>query len=232
PGPAHGNSDAWIHLGARSLEAFAEAWERRPRNVLFLGNARVQHLLAEKRTIRPRVTVVASGVDWFTVSAEWQAEVRALSEADLMRLRTARTRYVKLASGWVRRDWVETFDAAADILADLGIEAGTGEQRLTVAQLAQARPESLSTLEAFGGDPTTIREIERLRERVLGFEGLPRVPVSAGLEAVLRPYQRDGVDSLAFVAGLGMGGILADDMGLGTTPHALAGIGWLGDRDA
>jgi hypothetical protein len=231
PDTADGDSGAWIHLGARSLEAFAEAWEARPRNVLFLGNARIQHLLAEKRTIRPRVTVVASGVDWFTVSAEWQAEGRALSEEDLLKLRTARTRYVKLAHGWVRRDSVEAFSSAADILADLGIEAGTGEQRLTVAQLALARPESLAALEGFGGDPSTIREIERLRERVLRFEGMPRVPVSADLEVVLRPYQRDGVDFLAFVAGLGMGAILADDMGLGKTVQALAWIEWLRERD-
>jgi superfamily II DNA or RNA helicase len=231
PGSASGDTGAWIHLGARSLEAFAEAWERRPRDILFLGNERMQHLLAEKRTIRPRVTVTASGVDWFTVSAEWQAEGSALSEDDLMKLRTARTRYVKLASGWVRRDWVETFDAAADVLADLGIEAGTGEQRLTLTQLAQARPESLAALEAFGGDPNTIREIERLRERVLGFEGLPRIPVAAGLETVLRPYQRDGLDFLAFVTGLGLGAILADDMGLGKTVQALAWIEWLRERD-
>lgn len=64
--PAHGASDAWIRLGARRLEAFAEAWEQRPRDVLFLGNTRMQHLLAEDRAIRPRLTVVASGVDWFT----------------------------------------------------------------------------------------------------------------------------------------------------------------------
>ena len=231
PDPAQRDSGAWIRLGARSLEAFAEAWEQRPRDVLFLGNTRMQHLLAGERAIRPRMTVVASGVDWFTVSAEWQAEGRALTEADLTKLRTARTRFVKLASGWVRRDWVETFDAAAGVLADLGIEVGAGEQRLTVAQLAQARPESLSALEALGGDPGAIREIERLRARVRAFEGLPRVRVSARLEGILRPYQHDGLDFLAFVAGLGMGAILADDMGLGKTVQALAWIEWLRERD-
>src|SRR5439155_17590854 len=51
PGPADGDSDAWIHLGARSLEAFAAAWERRPRNVLILANARMQQLPAENRTV-------------------------------------------------------------------------------------------------------------------------------------------------------------------------------------
>ncbi len=229
--PTHGDSDAWIHLGARSLEAFAAAWERRPRDVLFLGNPRMQHLLGEGRTIRPRITVVASGVDWFTVSAEWQAEGQALTEADLTKLRGSRARFVKLASGWVRRDWVDTLDATSEILADLGIEIGAGEQRVTIAQLAQARPESLAALEGLGGDPGTLRQIERLREQVRGFEGLPRVPVSPSLEGILRPYQRDGLDFLAFVAGLGMGAILADDMGLGKTVQALAWIEWLRECD-
>src|SRR5262249_23007710 len=74
-------------------------------------------------------------------------------------------------------------------------------------------------------------QIQRLRERVLRFEGPPRVPVSAHLETILRPYQRDGLDLLAFVAGLGMGAILADDMGLGKTVQALAWIEWLRERD-
>jgi superfamily II DNA or RNA helicase len=220
-----------LRLGPSTAEAFAEAWDRRPRDVLFLGNTRMRELLSEERAVRARVTVVAGGVDWFAVSAEWQAEGRALTEADIAKLRAARTRYVKLASGWVRRDRVDAFDAAAESLADLGIEVGAGEQRLTVAQLARARPESLAALQALGGDPGTLREIERLRERVAAFEGPPRVPVSAGLDAVLRPYQRDGLDFLAFVSGLGMGAILADDMGLGKTVQALAWVQWLRARD-
>jgi superfamily II DNA or RNA helicase len=229
--PAEVGRGAWIRLGARSLEAFAEAWEQRPREVLFLGNARMRQLLAEERAIRPHLSVVASGVDWFTVSAEWQAEGHALTEADLRALRGARTRFVKLPSGWVRRDWVQTFDAAAEVLADLGIEVGAGEQRLSVAQLTRARPESLAALEKLGGDPGTLRTIEQMRERVRGFTGLPRVPVSEHLEGILRPYQRDGLDFLAFAAGLGMGAILADDMGLGKTIQALAWIEWLRERD-
>ena len=229
--PAPPGGDAWIRLGARSLEAFAEAWEQRPHGVLYLANARMRQLLAEERGVRPRVTVTASGVDWFTVSAEWQAEGRALTEEELAKLRAARTRFVRLASGWVRRDWVETFDATAAMLADLGIEAGAGGQRLSVAALSQAQPESLAALEALGGDPATLRELERLREQVRAFAGPPRVPVSPSLETILRPYQRDGLDFLAFVTGLGLGAILADDMGLGKTVQALAWIEWLRGRD-
>lgn len=221
----------WIHLGARNLDALADAWEGRPRDVVFLGNPRMRDLLGEKRAIRPRVTIVSSGVDWFTVSAEWQAEGLALTEADLRKLRTARTRFVKLASGWARRDLAQTYDAAAELLADLGIEIGEAGQRVTVGQLAQARPESLAALEQLGGDPRTVREIERLREKVRAYDGMPRVPAPSRLKAVLRPYQRDGLDFLAFVTGLGMGAVLADDMGLGKTVQALAWIEWLRERD-
>lgn len=227
PAPAQVDPGVWLRLTARNLNAFAEAWEQRPRDVLFLGNARMRHLLAEDRAVRPAVTVTASGIDWFTISAEWRSEGLALTEADLAKLRTARTRFVKLSSGWVRRDWVQSFDAAAEMLADLGLEAGDGEQRVTLAQLAQARPEHLAALEGLGVDPRTTREIERMRKRVRDFTGLPRVDLPKRLQAVLRPYQRDGLDFLAFVTGLGMGSILADDMGLGKTVQALAWIEWL-----
>jgi superfamily II DNA or RNA helicase len=230
-GASEAERGAWIRLGVRNLEAFADAWERRPREVTFLGNERMQLLLGKQRAVRPRVSVTASGVDWFTVSAAWQAEGRSLTDADLAKLRAATTRFVKLGSGWARRDQVEAYDEVAGLLADLGIEPGAGEQRVTLAQLAQARPESLAALGAFGADAGAAQEIEKLRERVRSFEGLPRVPVPRRLKATLRPYQRDGLDFLAFVTGLGMGAVLADDMGLGKTVQALAWIEWLRERD-
>ena len=46
----------------------------------------------------------------------------------------------------------------------------------------------------------------------------------AGLRATLRPYQRDGVRWLAFLARLRLGACLADDMGLGKTLQVLAAL--------
>jgi len=221
----------WIRLTARALEAFAESWERRPQGSTFLGSERVRMLLGERRAVRPHVTVTASGVDWFSVSADWQAEGRALTEAEIARLRISPRRFVKLRSGWVSRDWIAAYDAASSLLADLGLEAGAGEQRISLAQLAGARPESLAALEAYGGDRRTIAEIERMRERVRAFEGLPRVAVPERFTGTLRPYQHDGLDFLAFVTDLGLGAVLADDMGLGKTVQALAWIEWMRARD-
>lgn len=48
------------------------------------------------------------------------------------------------------------------------------------------------------------------------------VPVPAAFHGVLRPYQREGLDWLAFLGRLGMGACLADDMGLGKTIQLIA----------
>jgi superfamily II DNA or RNA helicase len=50
------------------------------------------------------------------------------------------------------------------------------------------------------------------------------IPVPAGLQASLRPYQQLGLDWLGFLGRNGLGGILADDMGLGKTVQVLAHI--------
>ena len=214
----------WLRLNPKNLESFAEGWERRPDHVAWLGNRRMRELLGGTRQIRPRVRVTASGVDWFAVSAEWEAEGLSITDADLAKLRGARTRFVKLSSGWVRRELADDFDRAAGLLADLGVEAGAGEQKVTTWQLAQAKPEHLAALMDLGADPRAARDIERLRREVREFRGLPQVEVPRTVIAELRPYQREGLDFLAYVLGLGMGAILADDMGLGKTIQALA---WL-----
>jgi superfamily II DNA or RNA helicase len=65
-------------------------------------------------------------------------------------------------------------------------------------------------------------ELDRLRPLVEGFEGLPSAALPADLRAELRPYQRQGVDWLAFLRDAGLGAVLADDMGLGKTLQTLA----------
>ncbi|HUQ08408.1 MAG TPA: DEAD/DEAH box helicase [Kofleriaceae bacterium] len=67
-------------------------------------------------------------------------------------------------------------------------------------------------------------DLSKLAPLVDGFEGLPAAQVPAGLESVLRPYQKAGVDWLAFARDAGMGCVLADDMGLGKTLQALCTV--------
>ena len=68
---------------------------------------------------------------------------------------------------------------------------------------------------------------ESLREMLKqlgGISALPEVPLPAGLNAELRPYQQQGLNWLQFLRTHGLCGILADDMGLGKTLQTLAHI--------
>ncbi|MFZ1428842.1 MAG: DEAD/DEAH box helicase, partial [Geminicoccaceae bacterium] len=107
---------------------------------------------------------------------------------------------------------VELFDARA-LSAD-----GTLDVSLSQA-LALAEHEASLRLRWLGAE--RLADLAR-RLRDLGAVGEAEPP--AGLQATLRSYQRRGLAWLQFVAGLGLGGILADDMGLGKTIQTLAHI--------
>ncbi len=221
----------WLHAGRKRMEDFAAAWEARPRDVTFFGTERMRRLLTGEIRIAPRLRIQSSGLDWFSVSAEWEAEGAELTGEDLSHLRTASTRFVKLSVGWIDRHLVHMQEEAADVLADLGLELGEEDQRVTLWQLAGAKAESLDALEGFGVDAATVTAARALRQRVAEFRGLPPVAVPAGLQADLRPYQTRGLDFLAYMTALGIGAVLADDMGLGKTVQALAWLLYLREQD-
>jgi superfamily II DNA or RNA helicase len=221
----------WMPANRRRMEAFAEAWEERPPGVQWYGSERVRRLLVGAQRIVPRLRIEASGVDWFTVSAAWEAEGLRLTDADLAKLRAATTRFVKLDAGWVRRDVTTAFDEMSTLLADLGVELGDEPQDVTLWQLAGADPETLAALERLGTDPETVAAAKQLRERVASFGGLPSVTPPPSFTGELRPYQQAGLDFLAHASSLGVGAILADDMGLGKTVQALAWLAHLRAED-
>ena len=66
--------------------------------------------------------------------------------------------------------------------------------------------------------------LEALRPLLDGFAGLAAPELPADLAGELRHYQEDGVAWLEFLAGAGLGALLADDMGLGKTLQALCAL--------
>ena len=64
--------------------------------------------------------------------------------------------------------------------------------------------------------------LRTLAERLRASNGIARVPVPKLFVGTLRPYQLDGLDWLQFLSAHGLGGILADDMGLGKSVQTLA----------
>jgi hypothetical protein len=207
------------------LGALAQAWPQRPAEAECLGNLGFHRLFLAPRQLRPRVIVKGSGIDWLSVSAEWEMEGLKLTAADLQRLQTASGRFVKLPdSGWVELD-ATAVQSAHETMAELGVDG-----LVPVAQkvgLENAAHLDEQGLERFGDSP----QAKALRERLKTFKGVPALNLPSCLQAELRPYQKDGFDFLCHLTQIRLGGILADDMGLGKTLQTLAWLAWLKERN-
>jgi len=205
------------------LNLIATAWAERPAEAEYLGNPAFQRLFLSPKPLKPKLVLHGSGIDWLSVSAEWEQESLRLSAADLQRLQTATGRFVKLPdSGWVQLD-AAAVESAQGTMADLGLDG------------LVAMPQKVATLHATQLDEEGLRQFsdqqaKTLRQRVAGFLGVKATPLPASVQAEMRPYQKAGFDFLCHLRRLKLGGILADDMGLGKTLQTLAWLAWLRDQ--
>jgi superfamily II DNA or RNA helicase len=207
------------------LGALAEAWASRPADSEFLGNPAFHRLFLAPRQLKPKLIVKGSGIDWLSVSAEWEAEGLKLSKADLERLAAATSRFVKLPnSGWVELD-TAAVQGAHEAMADMGVDGLIAvPQKVGLEHVAHLDEDGLTR---FVDSP----EAQALRERVRDFKGVPPADLPKSLNAELRPYQKDGFDFLAHLVQVRLGGILADDMGLGKTLQTLTWLAWLKEQN-
>jgi superfamily II DNA or RNA helicase len=206
------------------LNTVAQAWQDRPHDADYLANPAFQRLFLSPRQLRPRLVVKGSGIDWLSVSAEWEQESLKLSSADLVRLQTATGRFVKLPdAGWVELDSAAV-QTAHEAMADMGVEGLVPvAQKIGMEQVAHLDDAALGR---FVDSP----HAEALRDRLRDFKGIPGTGLPASIQAELRPYQKDGFDFLCHLAQCHLGGVLADDMGLGKTLQTLAWLAWLKER--
>jgi superfamily II DNA or RNA helicase len=206
------------------LSALGAAWPGRPADTDYLGNPAFHRLFLHSRQLRPRVVVKGSGIDWLSVSAEWEQEGLKLTAADLQRLQTATGRFIKLPdSGWVELD-AGAVQSAHEAMADLGVDGLIPvAQRIGIEQAAHLGDEELKRF----GDTA---QADALRERLKDFKGTPSTALPASVQADLRPYQKEGFDFLCHLSRMRLGGILADDMGLGKTLQTLAWLAWLQEQ--
>jgi superfamily II DNA or RNA helicase len=208
------------------LNTLAVAWPERPVAAEYLGNPPFHRLFLAPRQLRPKLVVQGSGIDWFAVSASWEAEGLKLTTADLQRLQTATGRFVKLPdSGWMELDSAAVH-TAHEAMADLGLDAlSPVPQRIALAQATQLDE---ATLSAFHDQPCA----ESLRQRLADFTGIAPTPLPGSIQAEMRPYQKEGFNFLCHLSHLSLGGILADDMGLGKTLQTLAWLAWMREEKA
>ncbi len=212
----------WIGDANESfLNNLAQAWPDRPQNADYLGNPAFQRLFLAPRRLRPKIILQGSGIDWLSVSAEWEQEGMRLTAADLEQLATATGRFVKLPdSGWVELD-ASAVRQAQETMADLGLDSLSAlPQKVGLLHASQLDEEALA---GFGNTPAA----RQLRQRLASFTAVQPFDLPQSVQAELRPYQKSGFDFLCHLAQAKLGGILADDMGLGKTLQTLSWLAWL-----
>jgi superfamily II DNA or RNA helicase len=207
------------------LSALGGAWMDRPKHAEFLGNPSFHRLFLQPRRLKPKIIVKGSGIDWLSVSAEWEQEGLKLTEADLQQLSCASGRFVKLPdAGWVELD-SQSVQEAHEMMADMGVDGLTPDaQKIGMEQVAHLDETALQRF-------SDSAQARALRDRLKTFKGVPDFDVPATVQADLRPYQREGINFLCHLTDLKLGGILADDMGLGKTLQTLAWLAWLKEQE-
>ncbi|NCD35036.1 MAG: DEAD/DEAH box helicase [Spartobacteria bacterium] len=161
--------------------------------------------------------------NWFEVGFSFKdSKGESLSENDIQRALLKGDSYIEKDGKTLLVD-LDAIRKARDIFSDCNSEDGSQPGSFRLAGLYSAYVESsLTSLTGMEIDATpewlkTARSLNRNDE-------VHPVKLSDSLSKTLRPYQKDGVYWLSFLARNGLSGILADDMGLGKTIQALAWI--------
>ncbi|MGB7979663.1 MAG: DEAD/DEAH box helicase [Candidatus Nanopelagicales bacterium] len=164
--------------------------------------------LLRAAAVRRRMSAGGSGTGALAVAglgleAEVLVDGEPLTDAEFAALAASKSELVAVRGRWMR---IGPQDAAR--LAALA-------RRLH----RPVTPGDLLADEAFDG-------VELDAEAILpaGLRPAHPVPLPAGVQATLRPYQRAGLDWLAWLGDNGVGGVLADDMGLGKTLQVLSWV--------
>ncbi len=98
------------------------------------------------------------------------------------------------------------------------------ERNALLTDIAERRRSGLAALLALRdelhenfGNVQLPPDVEKMREKLRDFQGIPVVGAPKLHDGTLRSYQERGLDFLAYLSEFGFGGILADEMGLGKT---------------
>ncbi len=181
--------------------------------------ARFQHVTRDVERIEPRIEIRASGENWFDLQFDLATPGgERFSASEIQRLLQSGRSSVRRPNGKLAVFDPGLLDEFEQVLKDCNPQQRQpGQYRIgsehaayldNVATQSHLQVQSPPEWRQWATAP---RELDRLRPIPLG-----------DLEDVLRPYQKQGVYWLNFLAKNGWGGILADEMGLGKTVQMLA----------
>ena len=149
--------------------------------------------------------------NWFELRVDvFVGGGEALTQKELAALLSSNERFADVRGKLVDLAKLRTSNA---LLSDLSERKRSG-----FAALLALRDELHENFERVRLPP----EVEELREKLRGFQGIAHVEAPPIHDGALRGYQHIALDFLSYLAEFGFGGVLADDMGVGKTICAIA----------
>ena len=110
-----------------------------------------------------------------------------------------------------------------------GTKSASSMRERTIVEVPRLRILDLFELRQAGAQVRLAEEDEQVIERLTNFSKLKKVALPQKMSGVLREYQKDGYQWLAFLYSHHFGACLADDMGLGKTIQAIAFLGGIAE---
>ncbi len=197
------------------LDAF-EVWREQGIQVLGFSELKGNTQNPHKASVNIQV---ASGLNWFNALVKVRFGRKKASLKQLHKSVKNQSKFVLLddgTTGIIPEEWLHK-------LADY-FNAGQIADDETI-QISKIKYRTISELfEAAMLDEKAQQEINLHNTKLSDFDAIAPVAIPAGLQATLRPYQRQGLSWLNFLDDFGFGGCLADDMGLGKTLQIIAFI--------
>lgn len=163
-------------------------------------------------------TVESRDRDWFDLGVLVKIDGRTIPFEPLFTALSKGRKKLLLVDG----SYFSLNHRALDRLRELIDEAGELEEWETGPRISRYQTDLWEEFEDLADEAIPAITWRATAEGLRATSSVPKVVVPSDITADLRPYQREGLDWLAFLWGHGLGGILADDMGLGKTLQLLA----------
>ena len=202
--------------------AFSDAdWELAPKKLPHAVRELVKagwHIEAEGKMFRKPGAFraeISSGIDWFELQGFVQYGDGEVSLPELLKAIQKGEQMVRLNDG--------TFGIIPDeLMQKYGMLAGFGQNKDGHIRFSRAQAGLLDVLLADRPEIQVDQIFAQAREELRRFDGISAAIQPAGFVGELRHYQREGLGWMDFLRRFGIGGCLADDMGVGKTPQVLA----------
>ena len=194
------------------LDAF-EQWRKNEYSILGFNQLSNNKLNAHKMEVQ---TSVSSGIDWFEVHAKVNFGKQEVGLKEIQKAMHNKTRYVKLGDGTLGvmpKEWIDKFGSY--------FRSGTITDDFIKTHHANFQfIEEMFEKEVLSEE--VLLKLDDYHEKLSNFQSIAKTNVPKSLNAVLRDYQKEGLNWLNFLDEFGFGGCLADDMGLGKTVQIIA----------